>query len=202
MTATAEQLLPWLQFWQQPWQLMHDSWVAVSIPASLHGPGRGQAHPLWQHLDATQLRQMFDLTDEAPSMPGDVLLQWVVLSNEQRRQVLNLAAEVAVRQSGAHGISPADVSWCRHLAKALMPGNWSVAQHPHLPGEQVGLALLQQWMSVATWSRARLCFPSDWVLSLQHLGLEPVPANRLNQLWHAVMWRIANSQAEEVGNGG
>ncbi|MDW6001950.1 hypothetical protein [Vibrio mangrovi] len=172
----------WVKFWQQPWQEMDPSWSKLL-------PGTESLH--WEALSPALVRQYLVLDADPPPLPGEVLLQWLSIGQERRSEALYLVAEVIRRGIGKARLHDEDIQWCRHIAKALMPGHWSVATDPDLNAEQIGLILMRQWMSPSTWQRARLFYSKSLLESVEAFVPDPVPGQRLNQLWHAVMWRLA-----------
>ncbi|MGR2741033.1 hypothetical protein ACUY1T_21505 [Billgrantia sp. Q4P2] len=184
-------LREWLRFWQRPWREMDASWLD-----SLQSGIKPRLADAWQCAPPELLRRRLKLGRDAPPMPSETLLQWCGMSPQAREQVLYLAAEVVVPEVAAQCLEPEDRAWCRHLAKALMPGSWPVS-YPHgVAAEPLGLAMLRQWLSPAIWARLRLHYRRTRVEEGESLALEEIPVARLNPLWHGVIWRGVSSEAD------
>ncbi|MCE8032131.1 hypothetical protein [Halomonas sp. MCCC 1A11057] len=178
-------LIEWLRFWQCPWVGMDVSWRDTLRPGTDHG-----LEDAWQSMPPTLLRRRLYLEEEVPPMPGEALLHWHALSPQERVRVLRLAAEVAVRDIATPLLAAEERAWCRRLARALMPGNWPVAYPPGLTAEPLGLAMLRKWLPAAAWARVRLHYHRALVEAGDAPTLDGIPAARLDQLWHAVLWRV------------
>ena len=66
------------------------------------------------------------------------------------------------------------------MAKALRPGVWLS------PTVIDTRQLLGVWLGEANWSRLRLAWPPGEVDEIP----DHVPLNKLNTLWHAVLWQV------------
>lgn len=180
----------WLRLWQCPWLTMDASWFD-----DLQGGIDARLADAWRVIPPAALRRRLRLGAEAPEKPSEALLRWQTLSPQMRMEVLHLAAEVVVTDITAEALGAEDRRWCRHLARALMPGRWSMALQYIEAADLVGLAMFRQWLSPASWARVRLHHRRELVEEVEALALEALPASRLDQLWHGVIWRRQSGQA-------
>ena len=182
--------LAWLRIWQSPWVSMHPSWeVCVPEEWKKQGSWRREQFP------SECMRSVFSIEDSIPSEPGEALQYWLMMNDKARSYALKLAAEIVIPEIGRADLEHDDIKWGRHIAKALTPGKWSVASWKLLLVEQVGLLLMRQWVSPITWQRLRLFYDKGLVDSLSVEPFLELPEKRLNQLWHAVMWRVSQLQS-------
>ncbi|SHO56774.1 hypothetical protein [Vibrio quintilis] len=190
--------LNWLQFWQQPWHEMMPGWQAL-LPGSLPGALQNmQNNDSWKHIDPAILHSLLHLDSGLPPEPGEVLLQWVALSPALKLSALYLAAEIVIRDIARDLIDDSHMAWARHLARALMPGKWPLAGYHDLNAGQIGILLLREWLSPSAWLRARLYYPDELSVAIENLSPGEIPGQRLNQLWHGVIWRLSTVEESQL----
>jgi hypothetical protein len=176
--------LSWLHFWQQPWHDMEPGWHA-RLPGDIpQGDG-------WKYVDPVVIHALLQLDSAFPPEPGEVLLQWVALSPALKLSALHLTAEIINRGNAQDLLDDSHMAWARHIARALMPGKWPVAGYTGLDAGEIGIMLLRAWMSPSAWLRARLYYPAELVAAVETLSPGEIPGQRLNQLWHGVIWRLS-----------
>ncbi len=118
-----------------------------------------------------------------PPTPQPTLLQLALASPDQLDLVLELI-DSTCRPTQTSALNENLHQWCNRLSKAL-PADML------LPDDDP-LQLLRTWVCPATWQRIRLRFPRPRVLDLERKALALGDSyNRLDTLWHAVVWRIA-----------
>jgi hypothetical protein len=115
-------------------------------------------------------------------MPDPALLQLAIASADQLDLAVALIDGIC-RPAYATALDGHHHLWCNSLSKALP---LDIVQPDNDP-----LHLLRAWISPATWQRIRLRFPRRRVLDLEENSLTLNGShNRLDTLWHAVVWRI------------
>lgn len=183
--------LDWLRVWQSPWLEMHQSWQACI-------PDMWRQEDNWRRASPSVIRSFLSIENEPPPEPGEALKHWLTMTYEQREKALIMAAEIVIRGLGEGRLTSEDIIWGRHIAKALLPGKWPLEDWKKRQTEDIGLLLLRQWVSPITWQRMRLFYRKA---IFDSIALEPfveIPSQRLNPLWHAVMWRLSMGKTQNT----
>lgn len=169
-----EQLRLFVGWWFTTWRWAHPSWLE-SLPAKETVERLGASrHREWQALLGVAACQ--------PPAPGDAILQWLSLEDEQRNRAIDLAQQVCFPGAGTW-MSAEHEDWCRSIAKAIRPGSWLT------PGIHDSRLLLGAWLGGDCWDRLRVSWPKSEVGELA-LPTDEWPARRLETLWQALLWRV------------
>lgn len=184
-----DQQIAWLRFWYAPWRDMAPSWKTwLCDTSALRADDWSES--LMRSVAPHQLRQRFGIEwNEAPT-PDPTLSLWLCSEASQKHRACHLAGEMIQRGSAQAQLTPEDIEWCRHIAKALRPANWMTQSVLSLPSHCLGLWLFKQWVDDGFWQRSQLLFPRQWSLALEPYPNTPLPVNRLKPLWHSIVWRL------------
>lgn len=175
----------WSEFWYRPWQHLNESWLKILPIESLELVGT---------VAPRFLRASLELDDCAMPEPDELTLRWMKLSPECQNLAALLLAEIVRKGACDAQLAEHDKEWCRHLAKALRPGSWLSESFLVADSQVLLCGVLKQFMSPEVWQRFRLLFPHSVVQDVDLLANEPLPRNRINQLWQSVLWRAEQSQ--------
>ncbi|HEX8588335.1 type III secretion protein [Pseudomonas sp.] len=170
----------WVRWWCAPWEWAHPDWIEVFADHC------GVTREDCAELLGTRHNVFLHSVGVAPSQPPppvDSLMQWLQLGDAQQQQALSLAGRICFgqgQQASRDDAGYVHEPWCRAVAKALRPGVW-------LDGSvNDARLLLAAWAGESCWSRLRLSWAPD--------ALPPpcaeLPENKLQTLWHSVMWRV------------
>lgn len=175
----------WSEFWYRPWQQLNDSWLEILPIESLELVGT---------VAPRFLRAWLEIDNSAMAKPDELTLRWMRLSPASQNLAALLLAEIVRKGASYSQLSTHDEEWCRHLAKALRPGHWlSEAILSSEPEALLGL-VVHQFVDQELWQRLRVTLPYRVVKAVDLLANEPLPRNRINQLWQSVLWRAEQSQ--------
>jgi hypothetical protein len=170
----------WIRWWCAPWEWAHADWIDVF--AAHCGMTREDCAELLPTRHDVFLHSVGVIPGQPPP-PVELLAQWLQLGEVQQEQALSLAASICFGQNdhaSANDAEPLHEPWCRAVAKALRPGLWLDAS------VNDARVLLAAWAGESCWSRLRLSWAPD-ALPSPCAGL---PANKLQTLWHSVLWRV------------
>ncbi|WPC73473.1 hypothetical protein [Vibrio porteresiae] len=175
----------WSEFWYRPWQHLNESWLKILPIESLELVGT---------VAPRFLRVWLELDDCAMPKRDEQTLRWLKLSLDRQNLVALLLVEI-VRKGASHGqLAAPDEEWCRHLAKALRPGLWLNEAILNTDPEVLLCLVIRQFVAQELWQRLRVTLPHRAVQTAELLANEPLPRNRINQLWQSVLWRAEQSQ--------
>lgn len=170
----------WIRWWCAPWEWAHADWIGVF--AHHCGVTRedgtellGTRHDVFLHS--------VGVVPSQPPPPVDSMMQWLQLGDAQQQQALSLAGRICFGQGGQASADHAGhvhEPWCRAVAKALRPGLWLDASVSD------ARVLLAAWAGEPCWSRLRL----SWAPDVLPTACAELPENKLQTLWHSVLWRV------------
>lgn len=181
-----DSLEKWVQWWCCPWHWAHPQWkgqFAASCGLSIR-----DCESLMGSRHVEFLQSAGVAPSQPPPEPSENLLLWLALRPAHRELALALAQRIcfAPRDLPAPA-DDSDMLWCQRLAKALRPGLWL---DPEVTDAR---PLLGAWLGEGCWSRLRLAWAPGEVA--ESFGL--MPANKLQTLWHAVLWRLASLNPQQ-----
>ena len=175
----------WSEFWYRPWQHLRESWLEILPIKSLE---------LVETVAPRFLRVWLEVDDCVMAKPDELTLRWMRLSPACQNLAALLLAEI-VRKGASDGqLTTPDEEWCRHLAKALRPGLWLSEAILNTDPEVLLCLVILQFVEQELWQRLRVTLPYRAVQTAELLANEPLPRNRINQLWQSVLWRAEQSQ--------
>ena len=168
----------WIRWWCAPWEWAHDDWIDVFADHCR------MTREDWVELLGTRHDVFLHSVGVVPSQPPppvESLMQWLELDETQQQRALSLAGRICFGQRGQASADDAvHEPWCRAVAKALRPGLWLDAS------VQDARVLLAAWAGDSCWSRLRL----SWAPDTLPPPCPELPENKLQTLWHSVLWRV------------